>query len=226
MQTALRDEEGPIHGTTLELDGVCSGRDWSYAMRRTAQSILPYLYLGPNEASRDLALLHSFNITAIVVLRTQQEAPFLKPRFPQSFAYHVLELSDRDDQNLITLVPQFRAFIDHTVRQGGRVLIHDDRGVSRAPAMVILYLIDQYGISFERAATHVQNRRYCVHLNQGFVQQCTAFEPMCRARALVSNSSDVSATTDVPSRKRSGADRSAIAEEEMARGGKHAQHDR
>lgn len=113
--------------------------EWTYEMRRKAQSILPYLFLGPVESARDLALLHSNGITAICILRTQAEATYLKPKYPQSFAYQVFQISDSDEQNLIRILPLFRQFIEtQAEKPNGRILVHDEGGMSRAPAMVIL----------------------------------------------------------------------------------------
>lgn len=112
----------------------------SWPMRRRAQEILPWLYLGPAEASRDLPQLHSLGITAMLTVASAAEAAYiLKPRYPQAFAYSVLPVEDRREQNLIVLVPQVRAFIDQVREQtNGKVLVHDDGGISRAPAIVIL----------------------------------------------------------------------------------------
>lgn len=124
---------------SLPIERRSNDPEWTYDMRRTAQSILPYLYLGPIEAAKNLALLHSNGITAICILRTQAEAMYLKPKYPQTFTYQVFEISDSDDQNLIKIAPLFRQFIEaETAKPNGRILVHDEGGMSRAPAMVIL----------------------------------------------------------------------------------------
>lgn len=63
----------------------------------------------------------------------------MRPRFPEHFVYLVLEdVADADTQNLIRLLPRARAFIDEQLARGGRVLVHDDGGISRAPAVVVM----------------------------------------------------------------------------------------
>lgn len=32
--------------------------------------------------------------------------------------------------------------------------------------------MEKFSVSYDVAAAHVQERRYCVHLNEGFVVQC------------------------------------------------------
>ncbi|PWN89913.1 phosphatases II, partial [Acaromyces ingoldii] len=149
------------------------GLSWRYEMRRQCQEILPEaLYLGPADSGRYLPPLHALGITAIVIVRTDVEAPFLKPRFPNQFQYAVFDVGDRFEQNLIRIVPELVSFIDGATRDGGKVLVHDDNGISRAPALVIMYLMEKFSVSYDVAAAHVQERRYCVHLNEGFVVQC------------------------------------------------------
>lgn len=110
-------------------------------MRRTAQEITPHLYLGPSESSRNLPALHSTGISTILIISSAAEeaAAVLKPRFPHAFQYHTLRVEERTEQNMIMLVPHIRTLIDGAINDGcGRVLVHDDGGISRAPAVVIL----------------------------------------------------------------------------------------
>ncbi|CEH15011.1 phosphatases ii [Ceraceosorus bombacis] len=172
---------------------------WQYEMRREMQQVTPGLFVGPSEPSKDLARLHMERITAIIIVRSKHEAPFLKPRFPNQFAYLILEdVQDNEFQNLIRLYPQAQAFIDHELTRGGKVLLHDDSGISRAPALAIMYLIDKRNMRYDEAMSHVSARRYCMHINPGFVNQMKEFEVLVRARGtlapkqngLTSNSSN------------------------------------
>ena len=53
--------------------------DWSYESRRTAQQILPFLYLGPTNVTRDLSLLREKGITMIVSFRNAAMAHIKSP---------------------------------------------------------------------------------------------------------------------------------------------------
>lgn len=63
---------------------------------------------------------------------------FIKPRFPDVINYHTLDVEDREDQNLIRIYSSARDFIDQEIAKGGKVLIHDDGGISRAPAFAVM----------------------------------------------------------------------------------------
>lgn len=109
-----------------------------YEMRRQCQEIMPSFFLGPSEVSKSLPLLQSLQITSIVILRAQHESMFIKARFPQVLNYHTLDVEDREDQNLIRIYSSARDFIDQEIAKGGKVLVHDDGGISRAPAFAVM----------------------------------------------------------------------------------------
>ncbi|PWN39338.1 phosphatases II [Ceraceosorus guamensis] len=204
----------------MDVDLRADSGVWQYEMRREMQQVTPGLFVGPSEPSKDLARLHMERITAIIIVRSKHEsrihpktrlfaasvtshhttrAPFLKPRFPNQFAYLILEdVQDNEFQNLIRRYPQAQAFIDDQLTRGGKVLLHDDSGISRAPALAIMYLIDKRNMRYDEAMSHVSARRYCMHINPGFVNQMKEFEVLIRARGslapkqngLTSNSSN------------------------------------
>lgn len=79
--------------------------DWRYEMRRTAQEVLPGLFVGPYQSSKSLEELHALGITHIVCLFEDREKHLVKPRFIGQFQYLPLLVRDASDQNLISLFP-------------------------------------------------------------------------------------------------------------------------
>ena len=53
---------------------VAGVKDWRYEMRRSAQAIQPFLYLGPSSAARDLDFLRREGITLLLVIRNTMTA--------------------------------------------------------------------------------------------------------------------------------------------------------
>ncbi|GBE84883.1 protein-tyrosine phosphatase-like protein [Sparassis latifolia] len=155
--------------------------EWSYEMRRQCQEILPNLLLGPLQASKSLETLQSLGITHIVCIRDAQEAFSVRPRFPDHFQYMVLDVKDSEEQNLIRLFPQAKQFIDNAVAQGGRVLVHCNGGISLSPAFVVMYVMQHFQLSWEDALHMVQNRRYCISPNGGFMAQIKEYESIYKA---------------------------------------------
>lgn len=81
-------------------------------------------------------------------------------------------------------------FIDQAIAKGGRVLVHCNGGhipsksgtmieldgdisggISLSPAFVVMFVMQHYHLSWEDALHMVQNRRYCISPNGGFLTQ-------------------------------------------------------
>jgi len=155
--------------------------EWKYEMRRECQEILPGLILGPLQAAKSLGVLQSLDITHVVCIRDAKEAFSVKPRFPEAFKYMVVDLADSEEQNLIRYFPATKAFIDSAIQGGGRVLVHCNGGISSSPAFVIMFVMQHFQISWEDALHYVQNRRYCISPNSGFITQIKEYEPIYKA---------------------------------------------
>ncbi|KAM6494111.1 Protein-tyrosine phosphatase-like protein [Amanita muscaria] len=161
--------------------------EWRYEMRRECQEILPNLYLGPIMASKSLETLQSLGITHIVCIRDEKEAFSVRPRFPERFSYMVLDVQDNEEQNLIRLFPGAKAFIDSAIAQGGRALVHCNGGISLSPAFVVMFVMQHHQLSWEEALHFVQNRRYCISPNTGFLTQIKEYEAIYKANIAVSS---------------------------------------
>ncbi|EIW59595.1 phosphatases II [Trametes versicolor FP-101664 SS1] len=161
--------------------------EWTYEMRRQCQEILPRLYLGPLQASKSLDTLLSLGITHVVCIRDAKEAFSVRPRFADRFQYMVLDVQDNEEQNLIRLFPQAKQFIDTAISQGGCVLVHCNGGISLSPAFVVMYVMQHHGLSWEDALHLVQNRRYCISPNGGFLTQIKEYESIYKATAAVAS---------------------------------------
>ncbi|KAJ7288568.1 protein-tyrosine phosphatase-like protein [Mycena rebaudengoi] len=190
-----------------ELKSVVQGPgdvEWRYEMRRECQEILPGLFLGPFVASKSLETLQSLNITHIVCIRDAKEAFSVRPRFVDRFIYLTLDVEDNEEQNLIRLFPKAKEFIDQAISQNGRVLVHCNGGISLSPAFVVMFVMQHYQLSWEDALHMVQNRRYCISPNGGFLTQLKEYEAIYRASIAVASHPNVSRT--ISRRKRTDED--------------------
>jgi len=159
--------------------------EWKYEMRRECQEILPGLILGPLQAAKSLNILQGLGVTHVLCIRDAKEAFSVKPRFPELFRYMVVDLADSEEQNLIRYFPAARAFIDNAIQGGGRVLVHCNGGISSSPAFVIMFVMQHFQIAWEDAMHYVQNRRYCISPNSGFISQIKEYEPIYKASVAV-----------------------------------------
>jgi serine/threonine/tyrosine-interacting protein len=139
------------------------------------QEILPAIYLGPYSATRNLQELQQAGITHIVSLWDSSESRILKVHHPDHFKYLQLEISDAATQNLITLFPAVKQFIDRAIiEENGKVLVNCMSGISRSPAFVVAYLMEATGMEYEVVYRFVQNKRFCMNPNPGFKHQLEA----------------------------------------------------
>uniref|UniRef100_A0A3Q2R2S6 Serine/threonine/tyrosine interacting protein n=1 Tax=Fundulus heteroclitus TaxID=8078 RepID=A0A3Q2R2S6_FUNHE len=147
--------------------------DWAYPMRREMQEILPGLFLGPYSAAMKskLPALERHGITHIVCVRQDIEANFIKPNFSHRFRYLVLDIADNPVENIIRFFPTTKEFIDSCLATEGKVLVHGNAGISRSAALVIAYLMETFGMKYRDAFSYVQERRFCINPNVGFVHQ-------------------------------------------------------
>ncbi|KAF9488024.1 phosphatases II [Pleurotus eryngii] len=175
--------------------------EWRYEMRRECQEILPGLLLGPFVASKSLETLQSLGVTHIVCIRDAKEAFSVRPRFPQQFTYMTLDVEDNEEQNLIRLFPAAKKFIDDAISRNGRVLVHCNGGISLSPAFVVMFVMQYYNMSWEDALHTVQNRRYCISPNGGFLTQIKEYEAIYKA-SLALEESPYQNSNNVSRRKR------------------------
>lgn len=173
-------------------------KDWEYRMRRNMQEIIPNLFLGPySVASRSqLEVLQGTGITHIICIRHPMEVNRIKPNFPQLFRYLVLDISDDYNEPIMKFFPMAKEFIQSCFNMNGRVLIHGNGGISRSAALVIAYLMESYGLTYLKAYQHVQQKRFCINPNEGFVRQLIEYEPIYMAKLQMAGTSSVLSCND------------------------------
>ncbi|KAK0163389.1 hypothetical protein PV327_007074 [Microctonus hyperodae] len=167
-------------------------KDWTYAMRRSMQEVAPGIFLGPySSASKSkLESLREKEITHIVCVRQDIEAHFIKPNFPDIFKYLVLDIADTTSENIIQHFKQVKDFIDEGLNSGGKILVHGNAGISRSAALVLAYVMEKYNYSRSEAFAIVQQRRFCVNPNEGFLAQLHEYEPIYQAQRISGKNED------------------------------------
>ncbi|GJJ15622.1 hypothetical protein Clacol_009900 [Clathrus columnatus] len=126
-----------------------------------------------------------------ICIRDAKEAFSVKPRFVDDFQYMVLEVQDTEEQNLIRVFPPAKQFIYDAIGSGGRVLVHCNGGISLSPAFVVMFVMEHYTLTHEDALHLVQNRRYCISPNSGFLTQIKEYESIYRASQVIASQQNV-----------------------------------
>ncbi|CAG9324673.1 unnamed protein product [Blepharisma stoltei] len=138
----------------------------------TLIQISPNLYISGYHAASNSPLLRSEGITHILNLVGEEKCP---NRFPDQFNYKSLKIPDNPKIDILFFIYFSIEFISSAVENGGKVLIHCLRGISRAPTIACAFLMHDEGISESEAFRRIKNIHPEADPNLGFVCQLRMF---------------------------------------------------
>ncbi|XP_029980996.1 dual specificity protein phosphatase 19 [Sphaeramia orbicularis] len=128
--------------------------------------VKPYLLLGSQDAAHDFGTLRKHKVSHILNVAFGVENVF-----PDLFIYKTVSIQDHPDTDLLPYIQDCCDFIKQVHKEKGVVLVHCNAGVSRAPAVVMGYLMSCDGHSFDSALSLVQSVRPSSSPNPGFLEQ-------------------------------------------------------
>lgn len=204
----------------LEGDFVCSGffkrvrlealtpphqyEFWTYEMRRRAQPIFPFLFLGPSSCCKDLEFLSSEGFTLLLAVRNRHSATARLVSGEKAAAELRVQADSidvLDSQELIHTFPRaIRRINDHLAgldddptrirlpmedpkrRSKKKVLIFCESGNERSAVLVIAYLMVMLGLSAAQALTALLERRFCASIDGTMRSILSSFESILSAK--------------------------------------------
>lgn len=136
----------------------------------TVGQVFPWLFISSQDVAQDVAHLSRHKISHILsLLPGFQLNSLVKPLVK---SHLVLEIFDETTFNLDSQILADALLYIQTCRdKGHNILVHCNAGISRAPSVVILYLMKNQGMSFDSAFQLVKEARPHIQPNQGFLQQ-------------------------------------------------------
>ena len=177
--------------------------DWSYESRRTAQQILPFLYLGPTNVTRDLSLLREKGVTMIVSFRYAAMAHIKGPASKAAGAIGI-ELKEIMAPTRSDIIPMFSevmtAINAHMTQRfsyskvgltseissvdelPGRVLVVCETGSGESALFTAAYIMAVHCKGWEYAAQIVQSQRFCTIFGNAEFQLLRTFDDLLRAQ--------------------------------------------
>ncbi|OJK04787.1 hypothetical protein ASPACDRAFT_109670 [Aspergillus aculeatus ATCC 16872] len=208
---------------------------WSYEMRRQAQPLLPFLYLGPWGCLADRGRLVQEGITLILAVRDKRLA--MASLISGRRAAEALQIEDgtvdfADNQELITMLPQLINHInahvasfpttepsDHARK---KVLLFCETGNGPSAVVAIAYLMVMLNISLPQALQYVSARRFCIDIDDPASQLLLSFESILDAKRVVEEARRASEAKNTPvrggCRKRDAAEFDMVEEDGHAMG--------
>ncbi|KAK7054229.1 MAP kinase phosphatase 2 [Favolaschia claudopus] len=131
------------------------------------------LYLGNLVAARSTRSLTERRVTHVLSVCTDP----IPAELPQSGIQHMrIPIEDVDYADLLIHLPSACQFIDHAMRSGGAILVHDVQGVSRSAAVVAAYLMWSQRMNATKALETIRRARDQIWPNAGFQEQLVLFE--------------------------------------------------
>ena len=135
--------------------------------RTDLYQITPNLFMSGYDSACDYKSLNHLGISHIINLTSKQcpNSNFSK------IEYSSFSLSDNPEFDLKPYIDEILQIILAKMRQGKRVLVHCKMGISRAPSIIIAYLIKSVGMTYEKAFDYILNINSRVSPNLGYLMQ-------------------------------------------------------
>lgn len=132
--------------------------------------ILPGLFVGSFEDSRDKYALESRNITHILSIIENPVAHF------KHISYLLIHAHDSPQQDLLKFFDESIEFLHKARTSGGSVLVHCRVGMSRSVTLTIAYIMSITKLNFPTVMNSVRGARKIAYPNYGFQKQLEKFE--------------------------------------------------
>ncbi|GIX73777.1 dual specificity protein phosphatase 19 [Caerostris darwini] len=155
---------------SISRSGLTSGYVIDNTADITVSLIMTGLILGSQDVAAELKILEDFNVTHIL-----NAAYRIPNHFESKFVYKNVEVLDDPNSNIRIFFEGCFEFIDDG-RQEGCVLVHCNAGVSRAPTIVLAYLMKQCNMTLKEAFNLVKSVRPCIRPNDGFMRTLEEYE--------------------------------------------------
>mmetsp|Transcript_33658 Transcript_33658/g.85103 ORF Transcript_33658/g.85103 Transcript_33658/m.85103 type:complete len:230 (+) Transcript_33658:64-753(+) len=176
--------ESHCHVPAGNMPQTPSWRSLSPDQIKQVSAIVPGVWLGSNHAAADHANLKRLGITHILNLAGRDayagdivlfDEQVRNRKDTSMFTYKDQEIKDTRQARLSNVFPDTTRFIREGAAAGG-VLVHCMMGVSRSSSVLLAYLIDSKGMTYDDAFALVKSRRQAAIPNSGFVKQLRDYE--------------------------------------------------
>ncbi|KAI9923827.1 hypothetical protein ASPWEDRAFT_172017 [Aspergillus wentii DTO 134E9] len=170
-------------------------QEWNYEMRREAQAILPFLYLGPLACLRDRIYLAKEGFTLLLAIRNKRSAQARLVSGERAAAELGIEADCVDvdnNQELISAFPRaIRRINDHIsspdmglseIPHQKKILVFCESGNERSATVMIAYMMVMLNLDVSNALHVVQQRRFCVSIEEPLRQLLAFFESILVAK--------------------------------------------
>jgi protein-tyrosine phosphatase len=114
-------------------------------------------------------------------------ASYFDNQFPSTITYYQIKEEDLEETNLLQYFEKTFKFLDDARKNGGRVLVHCNAGISRAGTMITGYVMRTKKLTMAEAMEFAQSKRRNnpIDPNDGFMKQLKRYEDMLRRAKVI-----------------------------------------
>lgn len=187
-----------------------TSQDWKYTMRREAQPILPFLYLGPWACLKNRAWLESDGFSLLLAVRDRRLAQLRLvsgEKAATDLGIQADTVDILDNQELISALPRAvhrinDHLLSHSIANPGspapKVFIFCETGNGLSAVVVIAYLMVMFNASLAQAIQAVHAQRFCIETDEEARVMLGSFESILAAKGDVEQTRRASRTLSVP----------------------------
>lgn len=183
-----------------------STADWTYAQRRAAQQILPFLYLGPASIARDKDFVRNEGITLLLSIRDKRSAIarlLSGAKVAEELGIQADAVDIESEQELISRYPSIIRGINQHLLSGvsarpdlpPRVLVFCESGNGRSASVVIAYIMSMMNLDMASAMWAVHHRRFCIDVDESMQTLLQSYDAILDAKREVAKARRQEATT-------------------------------
>ena len=129
--------------------------------------IMEYIYISSRRKAKNLEYLNKNKIKYIISISNPDERNISH----SNIAVHHFKFKDEEESDILQYINKVMKIINLAIEKKANILLHCGAGVSRSPALLVVYLIKQYELVFDDAYKMVYSKRNCCEINNGFIEQ-------------------------------------------------------
>tara|TARA_Y100000590_G_scaffold470102_1_gene661983 strand:- start:2185 stop:2820 length:636 start_codon:yes stop_codon:yes gene_type:complete len=157
-----------------------------YKLTYNMTPIIDNLYLGNACDASYYYKLKNSNIKSIINVTTE-----IPNYFKNDFEYFNISINDLNSESfsneVLNNVLDFIYNKQKTNNNNNNILIHCYMGSSRSATIIVLYLMDKYKYTFEKALEFIKDKRDIVNINTQFIKNLKEFKRNCNKKLLIKN---------------------------------------
>jgi dual specificity protein phosphatase-like protein len=167
---------------------------WRYELRREAQQILPFLYLGSFTCLKDSSFMRREGISLLLAVRSKQSAMqrlISGEKVAEELGIAAASIEIADYRELITAFSHaIRCINDHistgitstTTAVQRKVFVFCESGNDRSASIVVAYLMVMLNLDAPSAISKVQYRRFSVNFDVEMKNTLVSFDSILGAK--------------------------------------------